>query len=138
MFLAFPLLALPVLLYNLVVLTLTGGAQASEAADQLARPLLVAPMPSGGGLTVSLGDILLVVSLVVLFVELMKATDSRRIAILNHLLSMGVLVLCVAELLLLKGFATSVFLLISMMVLLDVLAGFVSTVTLSRGERGRR
>jgi hypothetical protein len=134
MFLAFPLLALPVLFYNLVLLTMRGGVQSPDASAQLACPLFTLNMASGGLWTVTLGDLFLAGSLVMLFIELLKSTDSRRVAIINHSLSMILFVVCLVELLLLRGFATSVFFLVSLMVLLDVMAGFIVTIAASRRE----
>jgi hypothetical protein len=123
---AFPLLALPVLLYNLVALT--------GAAPRLTETIFTMRMASGADWPVTMGDLLLVISLVVLFVELLKSTNSRRAAILNHGLSMLLFVVCLVELLLGRPFATSTFFLITLMVLLDVLAGFIVTILAARRD----
>jgi hypothetical protein len=123
---AFPLLALPVLLYNLVALT--------GATPRLTETLFSMPMASGATWPVTTGDLLLVISLMVLFVELLKSTNSRRAAILNHGLSMLLFVVCLVELLLAPSFATSTFFLITLMVLLDVLAGFIVTILAARRD----
>jgi len=60
-----------------------------------------------------------------MFVELIKSTHSRRVALINHILSIALFVACLAELLLVPACATSTFFLIALMVLLDVLAGFI-------------
>ena len=70
----------------------------------------------------------------VLFVELLKSTTSRRIAIINHSLSMVLFILCLVEFLLFPAFATSTFFLITLMVLLDVLAGFIVTIVAARRD----
>ena len=134
MFAAFPLLALPVLLYNLVLLSMNGGLNAADAANQLAQPLFTIHMTSGGAWPVNLGDLLLAASLIVMFIELLKSTNSRNVAIVNHSLSMILFVVCLVEFLLLKGFSTSVFFLITTMVLLDVLAGFIVTIASTRRD----
>ena len=134
MFAAVPLLALPVLVYNLVVLTLPGGIKAADASVRLADTLFTIRMTSGAGWTVGLGDLLLAASLVVLFVELLKSTNSRRIAIVNHSLSMVLFIVCLVEFLLLPAFATSIFFLLALMVLLDVLAGFIVTIVAARRD----
>ena len=134
MFAAFPLLALPVLVYNLVLLSMKGGLNATEAAAQLAQPLFTIHMTSGGAWPVNLGDLFLAAALIVMFIELLKSTNSRNVAIVNHSLSMILFVVCLVEFLLLKGFSTSVFFLITTMVLLDVLAGFIVTIVSSRRD----
>jgi hypothetical protein len=133
-FAAFPLLALPVLLYNLVVLTMPGGLRAPDAASQLATPLFTIRMTSGGAWPVSLSDLFLGAALIVLFIELLKSTNSRNVAIVNHSLSMILFVACLVEFLLFKSFSTSAFFLLTLMVLLDVLAGFIVTIVSARRD----
>ncbi|WP_299007530.1 hypothetical protein [uncultured Caulobacter sp.] len=134
MFAAVPLLALPVLVYNLIVLTLPNGFKAADASLRLAEPLFTIRMTSGAGWAVSLADLLLAASLVVLFVELLKSTNSKRLAIVNHSLSMVLFIVCLVEFLLLPAFATSTFFLLALMVLLDVLAGFIVTIVAARRD----
>jgi hypothetical protein len=136
MFAAFPLLALVVLIYNLVVATGLGGLHSIDAGAQLSNPMFVIAMNSGADRPVSLGDLLLGVSLIVLFIELLKATTSSKAAIINHALSMVLFIVCLVEFLLFQAFATSVFFLISVMVLLDVLAGFIVTIVSARRDIG--
>ena len=130
MFAAVPLLALPVIIYNLIAFT-SGPA---GAADAMANPLFTIHMPTNAAWVVSLGDLLLAASLVVLFVELLKSTTSRKIAIINHSLSMILFIVCLIEFLLAPVFATSTFFLITLMVLLDVLAGFIVTIVSARRD----
>jgi hypothetical protein len=134
MFAALPLLALPVLIYNLVALTLPGRFSAADADLRMTEPLFSTAMASGAQWPVSLGDLLLAASLAVLFIELLKSTNSRRTAIINHALSMVVFVICLVEFLLAPAFATSTFFLITLMVLLDVLAGFIVTIASARRD----
>jgi hypothetical protein len=93
-------------------------------------------MTSGGIWAVSASDLMLTVSLVILFIELLKSTTSRRVAIINHALSMALFIGCLVELLLLGTFATSTYFLITLMVLLDVLAGFIVTIVSARRDVG--
>ena len=134
MFAAFPLLALPVLVYNLVALTLAGGFASVAATTRFNEPLFNIGMTSGAPWPISLSDLLLAFALVVLFIELLKSTTSRRIAIINHSLSMILFIVCLVEFLLAPAFATSTFFLMTLMVLLDVLAGFIVTIIAARRD----
>jgi hypothetical protein len=134
MFAAFPLLALPVLVYNLVAITLVGGFGSVVATQRFTEPLFTIAMTSGSPWPISLGDLLLAFALVVLFIELLKSTTSRKIAIINHSLSMILFIVCLVEFLLAPAFATSVFFLLTLMVLLDVLAGFIVTIIAARRD----
>jgi hypothetical protein len=134
MFAAAPLLILPVAAYNLFFLTLSGGFRIRDAHARLTAPLFQLTTAPGGVWPVSIADLLLAGALVVLFIELVKSTASRRIAIINHSLSMLLFVVCLLELLLAPAFATSTFFLITLMVLLDALAGFIVTIAAARRE----
>ena len=131
---AAPLMMLPVLIYNRLVAGLPGGLRTHVAHEKLSAALFQMTTAPGGVWPVSAADILLAVSLVVLFIEMIKSTASRRIAVINHALSMVLFVACLTELLLAPAFATSTFFLITLMVLLDVLAGFIVTIAAARRE----
>ena len=130
MFAAVPLLAIPVIIYNLIAFTQDPAA--AQAA--LTNPLFSIRMPTQTSWAISLGDLLLAAALVVLFVELLKSTTSGKTAIINHSLSMILFIVCLVEFLLLPAFATSTFFLITLMVVLDVLAGFIVTIVSARRD----
>jgi len=136
-FAAAPLLMLPVAAYNLYFLALGVGFQIRDAHARLTAPLFQLTTAPGGVWPVSVADLMLAASLVVLFIELVKSTASRRMAIVNHSLSMLLFVVCLLELLLAPAFATSTFFLITLMVLLDALAGFIVTIAAARREGDR-
>ncbi len=133
---AFPLLAIPFAVYNiLAIFSLFGGADASAAYNATTQILFSLPMPSPGThWAVSVGDIILLGSLICLFFELLKSTKSDKVAIVNHSLSMVLFILCLVEFLLLRPFATSTFFLLSFMTLMDVLAGFIVTAISARKD----
>ena len=81
-----------------------------------------------------MADLVLGLALVVLFVEPLKSTTSQKVAIINHSLSMILFVVCLVEFLLAPAFATSTFFLLTLMVLLDVLAGFIVTIVSARRD----
>jgi hypothetical protein len=134
MFAALPLLALPVLLYNLIVLTFANGFSSADAQDRFSAQVFAVHMTSSVAWSISLGDLLLAGALIILFIELLKSTSSRRTAIVNHALTMVLFIVCLVEFLLFPAFATSGFFLLMLMVLLDVLAGFIVTIASSRRE----
>ena len=135
MLIALPLLVIPVVLYNIVVLTGLFGSAGVVATDGNLRDILFTiPMASGAGWSVGVGDMILFLALILLFFELLKSTSSQKVAIVNHALSMILFVVCLVEFLLIKGFATSTFFLIVTMVMLDVLAGFIVTIISARKD----
>lgn len=135
MLIAIPLLLIPVVLYNIVVLFGGSGDAGVAQADVLLRdPLFAVTMTSGTQWTIGSGDLILFLGLILLFFELLKSTSSQRVAIINHALSMILFIGVLIEFLLLPGFATSTFFLIVTMILLDVLAGFIVTIIASRKD----
>ena len=131
---AFPLLLIPVGIYSIYALMTLTGTAAVHPDLMLQSALISVNMPSGGVWTVGVGDLLVFFSLMFLFFELLKSTSSRQVAIVNHALSMGLFVLCLVLFLLLPSFATSTFFLIMVMVLLDVMAGFIVTIVSARRD----
>jgi hypothetical protein len=128
MFAAVPLLLIPILIYNAIALgggLLDGGL---GAAGGMTEALFSLEMHSGVEWPITPGDLLIVLGLVLMFIELLKSTSSRKVAIINHSLSMLLFIACLVEFLLLEACATSVFFILSLMVLLDVLAGFIVTI----------
>ena len=119
-----PLLILPFLAYNLVVFTLFGGNPVNWGAG-----LFALPMPSGVSWAVSAGDFLLVVGIICLFIEVLKSTNSARASIMEHMLSMVVFVAFLIEFLLVGAASSSVFFLLMVMSLIDVVAGFTVSIT---------
>jgi len=134
MLIAIPLLVIPVILYNIVVLSGLGGGGMAAADEALRQSMFSIPMASGASWNVGVGDMILFLSLILLFFELLKSTSSQKVAIVNHALSMILFVVCLVEFLLIRGFATSTFFLITTMVMLDVLAGFIVTIIAARKD----
>lgn len=120
-----PLLALVIIAYNIVVY-LTGLAMETV--------LFSVHLVSGTNWQVELGDVLLVFGLVMLFMELVNATKTGSSTIINHALSMLVLLVAMVEFIVLPPFGTSVFFLILVLALLDVIAGFTVTITAARRD----
>lgn len=127
-----PLLIIPILIYLLVSMTAGDGGTAAR----LGATLFSMPMMSGGRWAFSLGDFILLIGLLFLFVEILKAARTKSDAIVNHSLSMVLLLFCVIGFLALPGFGTSVFFLLMVMTLLDVVAGPIVSIVAARRDFG--
>ena len=130
-FMIAPLLLVPVLIYNGLAIICGGDIDAT-----LSSAIFSVPMISGGQWTYTLGDAVLSFSLLMLFFEVVKSTSTRSPSLINHGLSTAVLVLCLIQFLLIGSFATTVFFLIMLMALFDVLSGFTVSVVSARRDFG--
>lgn len=116
---AIPLMIVPLIAYNLVLIGLVGGGVAS-----LGSTITSLSMMSGATWTMSLGDLLITVSLVLLFIEVLKATRTGSWSVIDHMLSMFVFVAFLVEFLLVRDAATHVFFILMVIAFIDVIAGF--------------
>jgi hypothetical protein len=114
-----PLMLIPFVLYNI---GLTGiiGADANPWDGELFSLSMV----SGGVWSFTRGDLVMVIALVLLLVEIIKSTRTNNASIVDHMLSLGVLVLFIVEFLLVRGAATGLFFQLMFITAIDVLAGF--------------
>lgn len=119
-----PLLVFPFLAYNLVVFLFFRADPTNWAAG-----LFSVPMPSGMPWAISAGDFLLVVGIIMLFFEVLKSTQTARASIVEHMLSMVLFVVFLVEFLLVGAASSSVFFLLMVMSLIDVVAGFTVSIT---------
>lgn len=86
--------------------------------------------------TLTLGDLVILITLILLFVELIKATRTGGSSIVDHALSTILFVFCLVEFLLVPAAATSVFFFIMIVTLIDVVAGFSITIRAARRDFG--
>jgi hypothetical protein len=119
---AFPMILIAVAIDNLLVF---GGMAAGQhdVAGLLAQKFSI-PLYSGDQWSISISDIFLLLTLVLLFFETIKALRSATRGTVNHVLAIATFLGASAEFVTLKGFGTSTFFLIAVMALFDVVAGY--------------
>ena len=100
----------------------------------LAAEVLGLQLPSGARFTLTVSELLLAVATVVLFFEIMNATSAKSSSILNHGLSMLVFIACFIGFLLVPAFGTGTFLIITLMALVDVVAGYSISILTARRD----
>ncbi|WP_018690180.1 hypothetical protein [Ahrensia kielensis] len=117
MFSVIPLMIIPFIAYNVILAT---GA----SVDPWNGTVFSVNLISGGQWTMSLGAMLLAIGLLFLFFEILKSTRTSNTSVLDHLFSTVVFIAFLVEFLIVAGASTSVFFLLMMMALIDVMAGF--------------
>lgn len=121
-----PLLLIPAILLHVLLL---GGSGINE-------PWLSLTLPSGTLFELSSGMAVLAIALATLFVEVFKATSSGRGSLIDHMLSLLVFIVLLLEFLLWPAAGNSVFALLMLMALVDVVAGFAVGMAVARRDVG--
>lgn len=93
-------------------------------------------MISGAQWVFSLGDAFICMALVLLFVELLKATRSGTVSIVDHMLSTLVFIGFLVEFIIVRQAATSLFFILTIIALIDVIAGYSVTIQSARRDFG--
>ena len=128
----FPMILIAVIAYNILVFS-SGAVGQRDIAALLDKGFSLA-LFSGDIWKISLGDTFVTGALALLFVEIIKAAGTTHREIINHGLSMLTFVGAVVEFLVLKGFGTSTFFLITAMCLFDVVAGYTISIVAAKRD----
>ncbi len=111
----FPLLLIPLAIYNIIVFLMPGVS--------FAEPLVTVPLMSGAPWPVTLSDGLLALGILMLLLEVMKGARPGAKYLTDHLLSLIVFGGALAEFLLWPRFASSTYFLLALLALVDFLSG---------------
>ena len=120
-----PLLIVPFLIYNIVAFAMPGVSWV--------EPLPPIEMVSGGKWEMSYGDLLVVLAIILLFIEIVKATRIGMRTIIVHMLAAVLFAACLVEFLLVKQAATSTFFILLVITFVEMLAGF--TISIRTAQR---
>ena len=123
--LGFPLLLVPFAIYNIIAFLMPGVSWTGT--------LTTVHMMSGGDWTMSAGYMLIVLSILLLFGEMMKSTRIGIRTVVDHGLSLLLFLAIVAEFLLVRQASTSTFFILLVISFIDVMGGFA--VTLRSAQR---
>lgn len=124
---AIPLLAIVVVIWNVL---------AFATAVVLTEPVWSLNLASGTVMTLSTGELLVGLGLVLLYLEILKATRTGSASIIDHMLSMAVFVVALLELILVPQMGSGSFALVVLLTLIDVVAGFTITISTARRDIG--
>lgn len=128
---AIPLLILVFLFYNVIVLF--GGDGNPNIV--LRKEVFGVTLPNGKNpWSFTWGDLVILLLLIMLFFELLKATYTSSTSLLDHGLSMLVFVACLIEFLMLPVAQTSVFFFLTVATLIDVVAGYTIGIRVARRD----
>ncbi|KHD09752.1 hypothetical protein PN36_27995 [Candidatus Thiomargarita nelsonii] len=92
------------------------------------------PLPSGAEWNLTGSDIFIMLGTITLFIEIVKSARTGTGTIFEHALSLVVFIVFLILFLLVESAGTSAFLIVSLMSLLDVIAGFTITIATARRD----
>lgn len=121
----FPLLLIPFAIYNIIAFLMPGLSWTGA--------LTTVHMVSGGDWSMSIGDMLVTLAILLLTGEVLKSTRIGIRTVLDHGLSLVLFLALLVEFLLVRQAATATFFLLLVISFVDVLGGFA--VTLRSAQR---
>ena len=135
---AIPLTILAFILYHVFAfLGGSGPADAgcgSPAAPYLCKQIVQVPMLRGAKWKFTIGDLVILATMILLFIELLKSSYTSTASMIDHGLSMVVFILCLVWFLVFDWAATSVFFFIMVAALIDVVAGALIGIRVARRD----
>ncbi|HEY4406568.1 MAG TPA: hypothetical protein VGN55_18135 [Xanthobacteraceae bacterium] len=114
--LGFPLLLITFAIYNIIAFLMPGVSWTGTLTD--------VHMMSGADWTMSAGDMLIALAVILLFGELMKSTRIGMRSVVDHALSLILFLAMLVEFILVRQAGTSTFFLLLVISFVDVLGGF--------------
>jgi hypothetical protein len=114
--LGFPLLLIPFAIYNIIAFLMPGVSWTGTFTN--------VHMMSGADWTMSAGDMLITLAIILLFGELMKSTRIGMRSVVDHALSLILFLAMLVEFILVRQAGTSTFFLLLVISFVDVLGGF--------------
>jgi len=121
-----PFFAILLVLYNVMMVAGTNFGVGAEGIINM-------NLPSGAAWSLSAGDLLIALGVIILYIEIFKATRTSADSIIEHGISMVVFIVFIIEFIVVQKAGTSTFFILTLMSMLDVIGGF--TVTISSARR---
>lgn len=115
-----PLMIVPLIFYNALIFGFLG----SSGVAALTSDIFSVQMISGAQWSMDLGDTVIVIALVLLFFEVLKSTRTGSWSVVDHMLSAFVFIAFLIEFLLVADAATDIFFVLTVIALVDLVAGF--------------
>ncbi|WP_068084352.1 hypothetical protein [Polycladidibacter stylochi] len=125
-----PLTVFPLIIYNL----LAAGFLGYGGINYLNYDVISFSLASDALFHLKLSELIIAFALILLFVELIKATKFGAQTLLDHMISTVVFIVYLIEFISVFTAATPVFFLLTLIALLDVLAGIAISISSARRD----
>ena len=120
-----PLLGVILIIYNLI---------AFITPTTLTSTIIDTKLVSGAQWVFVVNDLLLFIAVILLYIEIIKSTQTSTSSIVDHVLSMLVFIVFLMEFILVPQVGNSTFFLIMVISFIDVIAGFTITISTARRD----
>ncbi len=120
-----PLMAIPLIVLNIIVLL--GSAT-------LRTPAFTTVLVSGAPWSLLVGDLVVLLAVILLYAEVLKATRTGTASIIDHLLSLAVFLIFLLEFLLVPAMGSNTVFVVMAISLVDVISGFTVTIVAARRD----
>lgn len=124
----FPFTFISLVIANLVIFGAPG------TGDPWAAQIFSLPLFYGARWSLTVGDVMVVFALVMLFVEIMRAASIHANVIYNHMASVIVMIVYVVEFVAYERAASSVFFILTIIAAIDVIAGVAVSIRMARRD----
>ena len=131
-----PLTLIPLVIYNIIMFSMGGDGEDAATAFGVFNDnvLWELNLVSGAIWKFTLGNLMIVMSLIFLFFEVIKATNTSSAGMADHALSTLVFIAFLIEFLMVKDAGSSTFFIMMIIALIDVIAGFMISISVARRD----
>jgi hypothetical protein len=125
----FPLLTVSLVLFAVVNFAMSGGPLPWHETEAFTIEVM-----SGDLWRITGGHLFIIFSMMLLFVEILRATNSGGASIVNHAFSVVVFIGSLLLFITTRGYGNSTFFIFTAMTFLDFMAGFIITTVAARRD----
>lgn len=125
-----PLLAIILVAFNAVIFS------SPQALSANADPIFTLNLPTGAKWLPTVSDLLVIGGVILLYLELFKATRTSVSAIFEHVLSLFVFLVFLIEFIVVPAAGNSTCVILMLLALLDVIGGFTISISSARRDIG--
>lgn len=133
-----PLFLIVLAVYNVLALTTTGWVSPATVeagvAGSESKLLWEVTLVSGAQWKLHFNDLILLFGVIILYFELFKSTRTHVGSIIEHVFSMFVFIAFLIEFIVIEPCGNSTFLILTLLSMLDVIAGFTITISTARRD----
>ncbi|MDC0311695.1 hypothetical protein OAM04_00575 [bacterium] len=129
-FLRIPLLILVLVAFNVVIFSTSG------ILSPMADPVFSLTLPSTDIWNISAHDLLVIGGVLLIYLEIFKATRTSVGSIVEHVLSLFVFLAFLIEFIVVKNAGNSTCMILMLICLLDVIGGFTISISTARRDFG--